>query len=52
MGRKPKFKSAMTSNATLLPLLQQRLLLNRFLCQQLGFKDSFVCYLIAPLRPS
>jgi hypothetical protein len=39
MGRKPKFKSAMTSNASSLPLLQQRLLLNRFLCQQLGFED-------------
>jgi hypothetical protein len=39
MGRKPKFKNAMTSNASSLPLLQQRLLLNRFLCQQLGFED-------------
>ncbi len=39
MGRKPKPKSAMTSNASSLPLLQQRLLLNRFLCQQLGFED-------------
>jgi hypothetical protein len=29
----------MTSNASSLPLLQQRLLLNRFLCQQLGCED-------------
>jgi hypothetical protein len=39
MDRKPKPKSTMTSNASSLPLLQQRLLLNRFLCQQLGFED-------------
>jgi hypothetical protein len=39
MGRKSKPKSAMTSNASSLPLLQQRLLLNRFLCQQLGCED-------------
>ncbi len=39
MGRKPKFKNAMTSNVSSLPLLQQRLLLNRFLCQRLGFED-------------
>jgi hypothetical protein len=29
----------MTSKASSLPLLQQRLLLNRFLCKQLGFED-------------
>jgi hypothetical protein len=29
----------MTSNVSSLPLLQQRLLLNRFLCQRLGFED-------------
>lgn len=39
MAGKSNPERAMTSEASSLPLLQQSLLLNRFLCKQLGFKD-------------
>jgi hypothetical protein len=39
MAGKSNPERAMTSEASSLPLLQQRLLLNRFLCKQLGFED-------------
>jgi hypothetical protein len=39
MARKSNPERAMTSEASSLPPLQQRLLLNRFLCKQLEFKD-------------
>jgi len=39
MAGKSNPERAMTSEASSLPLLQQRLLLNRFLCKQLGVED-------------
>jgi hypothetical protein len=39
MAGKSNPELAMTSKASSLPPLQQRLLLNRFLCKQLGFED-------------
>jgi len=39
MAEKSNPELAMTSEASSLPPLQQRLLLNRFLCKQLGFED-------------
>jgi hypothetical protein len=39
MAGKSNPERAMTSEASSLPPLQQRLLLNRFLCKQLGFED-------------
>jgi hypothetical protein len=39
MGRKPRSQVAASANAGSLPLLQHRLVLNRFLCRQLGCED-------------
>lgn len=39
MGRKPKASSGAASKGGSLPLLQQRLLLNRWMCQQLGYEN-------------
>ena len=39
MGRKPRSQVAASANADSLPLLQHRLVLNRFLCRQLGCED-------------
>jgi hypothetical protein len=39
MGRKPRSQVAASTNAGSLPLLQHRLVLNRFLCRQLGCED-------------
>jgi hypothetical protein len=39
MGRKPRSQVAASANAGSLPLLQHRLVLNRFLCRQLGYED-------------
>jgi len=39
MGRKPRSQVAASANAGSLPLLQHRLILNRFLCRQLGYED-------------
>ncbi len=39
MGRKPRSQVAASANAGSLPLLQHRLVLNRFLCRQLGHED-------------
>jgi hypothetical protein len=39
MGKKPRSQVAASANAGSLPLLQHRLVLNRFLCRQLGCED-------------
>jgi len=39
MGRKPRSQVAASANAGSLPLLQRRLVLNRFLCRPLGCED-------------